>query len=321
MTGDDLVEVEDLVRQYNHLLAKSEPIDEVVKLLDRTYGEQFRNVVNEFDSVADFAERSGHDVSLMSKFRECLPRDKVDEKLFVFHYRAMLFGINSGTRFGQSKLKSTSGYVTAVGVVAIILFLFSEFLIQPQMMEVFDTFKAPPPEGWAAIHAFTLILLPIVVAWLALTHWLLGKSGDINRYFILATGSRRIPFIQRIGEAFKTNLITSFVRYAGSLDIRDREAIDSVRQAIAITYNERPLDANKVVLDRVVSNLLTADQLQTFIAELSFWENQAREEVEIQIRELATTLEALHMSLLGLFVGSIIIQMYLWVFSMGGALG
>ncbi|XOV89075.1 MAG: hypothetical protein ACFHX7_04090 [Pseudomonadota bacterium] len=309
----------DIFRQYNHLVSQGITAGEVTEMLGRIFGDSFNTIYNEYDSLREFEDDSSHDVILLFKLRECLPAAIVDERLLIFHYRSMVFGIDEATRKAQQKVKNSMNYVTAVSVVAIAMFGFSEFYIQPMMIDIFESFRAPPPDGWRLIHGITLALLPFVLGWLGITHWLIGRHGDSTRYFNLATNSRRLPLLSPIGDSFRSYVITSFVRYAGSLQVAPQQALDTVRQAIAIAFDDVPRAQNAHVLERVINNLASAEQLGTFVAELGFWDNKSKADVALQVENLASGVEATHMSLMGLFVGSIIIQIYLWIFSMGAA--
>jgi hypothetical protein len=315
------VEVEDVFRQYNQLISQGQDIDYVVSLLDKAYDSVFRDVVDEYDSIADFAEKNKHDVTLLEKFRDCVPHGKVEERMLVFHYRSMLFGINDATKMANAKLKSSQYYATAVSIVAFALFLFSEISIQPLMFEIFEGFRAPPPAGWYPAHVVSLIMMPTVLLWLGLTRWLLRDTGDVHRYIAIASSENQTPFLSRIGAAFRSYVIISFVRYAGSLKLDHVNSIDAVRQAIAITYDDSPNKSNLRMLERIIRNLNTAVELDTFTQELSFWETQAKNNVDINIHSLSGVVEGISMSLLGIFVGALIIKMYLWIFSMGAVLG
>jgi hypothetical protein len=321
MSDSSVLDIQDIFRQYNQLLTQGEEIEHVISLIDRAYGSEFRDIVNQYDSISDFAEQTDHDVTLMEKFCDCLPSGLVEERLLVFHYRSMLFGIDAATQLATTKLRSSQHYVTAVAAVAFILFFFSEFFIQPMMIGIFESFRTPAPEGWYLAHGITLFLIPVVISWLLFTRWLLGRSGEINRYFLIATMGRRFPILGEVGDAFRSYVITSFVRYAGSLKLDRAVSVDTVRQAVAITYNDSPHGANLKMLERIIRNLNTAANLDIFTQELGFWENQAKETVEGNITGLATTLESSHMVILGAFVGAMIIQIYLWIFSMGVAFG
>lgn len=305
----------DIFRHYNHFMQQQSDLAACLELLQRVHGDEYEELMNEHEDISDFEAKHGHDLTLMRRLGE-LTGDW-NERYAVFHYQSILHNLESSAGGVMKTLSGAVNYPIAVSVVVGLLMLLNEVNVQPTLIALYDTFGAPPPEGWYLFRVAGFVLLPIALLFLATIVWLARTAGDPRRFLSLIERSANLPGLSTLSLAFRGFLITKIVRFAVAQGIEAGRAVDVARQSLAMVDETPPADTNTMSIERVIHSLDAANRLEVFGRELEFWETYSAEQMRNEIKRMTTLIEPITMSVLGLLVGVIIIQMYLWIFSIG----
>ena len=237
----------------------------------------------------------------------------------------------------QNQIKGALGYPTAVLVIAILVFLGMTIFLIPTFADIFDSLGAKLP-------AFTQMMLDLssllrssfsLVLILALTlfGWL------FSRYYATYSGRRTVDRlilkVPLFGELIQKTATAQFCRSFSSLTragVPILLSLDIVHEiagntiiADCILFSKRDiqegvqlstaLDKKKVFPDLAISMLSIGEETGQMDAMLSKVADFYEDEVEAVVKVLTSMLEPMMIVICGGIVGSILVAMYLPMFS------
>lgn len=253
--------------------------------------------------------------------------------------RLALFLESQAKLIGQ--LKAAMTYPSVVCFIATSIFIFLLYFVIPIFKEMFDSMKVPLP-------GFTMLLLNMS-KWIRTGWWMLlvgvggtvygliafvktplGRSqfdnlalnapifGNIVRKVAVARFTRTLGTLLKSGVPLMTCLeITQDT--AGNVHIAG--GIAKVREAVSEGEGmTKPLEQTKLFPPMVTQMIAIGEESGSVDAMLNKIADFYDEEVEQAVKALTSLLEPLMMVLIGGMVGSIIIGMYLPMFSVVGAI-
>lgn len=253
--------------------------------------------------------------------------------------RLALFLESQAKLIGQ--LKAAMTYPSVVFFIAITIFIFLLYFVIPIFKEMFDSMKVPLP-------GFTMLLINMS-NWIKTGWWmlLLGVGGTV--YGLIAfvkTPLGRAQFDNLalnapiFGNIVRKVAVARFTRTLGTLlksgvplmtcleitqdtagNVHIAAGIAKVREAVSEGEGmTKPLEQTKLFPPMVTQMIAIGEESGSVDAMLNKVADFYDEEVEQAVKSLTSLLEPLMMVLIGGMVGSIIIGMYLPMFSVVGAI-
>lgn len=253
--------------------------------------------------------------------------------------RLALFLESQAKLIGQ--LKAAMTYPSVVFFIAITIFIFLLYFVIPIFKEMFDSMKVPLP-------GFTMLLINMS-NWIKTGWWmlLLGVGGTVyGTIAFVKTPLGRAQFDNLalnapiFGNIVRKVAVARFTRTLGTLlksgvplmtcleitqdtagNVHIAAGIAKVREAVSEGEGmTKPLEQTKLFPPMVTQMIAIGEESGSVDAMLNKVADFYDEEVEQAVKSLTSLLEPLMMVLIGGMVGSIIIGMYLPMFSVVGAI-
>ncbi|MCX5967193.1 MAG: type II secretion system F family protein [Cyanobacteria bacterium] len=237
----------------------------------------------------------------------------------------------------QNQIKGALGYPITVLVIAIAVFLGMTIFLIPTFATIFDQLGAKLP-------LFTQLMLDLSkLLRSSFSFFLVGGIGIgaymISRYYATPTGRRSIDAlslkIPLFGDLIQKTATAQFCRTLSCLSkagvpilmsleiVRDITSNSTIGDAISSSRNEvsegvplsAALDVKKVFPDMAISMMAIGEETGEMDAMLSKVADFYEDEVATAVKAMTSMLEPVMIVLVGIIVGSVLLAMYLPMFS------
>jgi len=237
----------------------------------------------------------------------------------------------------QNQIKGALGYPVTVLVIAILVFLGMTIFLIPTFSGIFDQLGAKLP-------LFTQMMLDLSqLLRSSFSFFLVGGIGVgvfmFSRYYATPTGRRSVDALSLkvplFGDLIQKTATAQFCRTLSCLSragvpilmsleiVRDITSNSTIGDAISSSRNEvsegvplsAALDVKKVFPDMAISMMAIGEETGEMDAMLSKVADFYEDEVASTVKAMTSMLEPVMIVLVGLIVGSVLMAMYLPMFS------
>ena len=220
-------------------------------------------------------------------------------------------------------------YLAALSVVALIVAVTFGVFVVPSFNNMFSQFGAPMPELTTAVFAFGgagiplfAIVLTIVVA---LVVWFVVLfHGRIQRLSPLPRWPKWAPIVGGITESYNLGLFLNFARILVESGVEAARAVDDAARAAnqSSDLSFESLAANGGSFDQgsVLTELGVAAKLGYFNDEIAFQCDQHISRMALALVEARDRFSLVLKFVMYLFVGTLVVAMYLPIFKMGSVI-
>ena len=220
-------------------------------------------------------------------------------------------------------------YLAALSVVALIVAMTFGVFVVPSFNNMFSQFGAPMPELTTAVFAFGgagiplfAIVLTVVVA---LVVWFVVLfHGRIQRLSPLPRWPKWAPIVGGIAESYNLGLFLNFARILVESGVEAARAVDeaakAANQSADLSFESLAVNGGSFDQGSVLTELGVAANLGYFNDEIAFQCDQHISRMSLALVEARDRFSLILKFVMYLFVGTLVVAMYLPIFKMGSVI-
>jgi len=317
-----------LGRQFSHLVRKTGSMEDAMREMRNMGNEKqkalFARFEQAYSDVPSSATLRIGPYATLFRLSDSVKKEGGDYLGVFSQFESMLSGIDEHVRSLWTNMTSFFAYVFAVAAIAMVVSVIMMIFVIPQFAEIFNEMGAELPAlTRSLVQHDGLFLQLILVVFAALIGVLFYAIWQIlNASANLTTCSRQLQFLplfRAIAESFHRYLSMNFSLILINSGVEARRALalssDMAKdQSMGFLANDQSNRASSDVSMQALSLALQADNLP---AELEYQIAEQRYRLAEQMQLARVQIMLFIFVLLAIFIGSLVIGMYLPIFKLG----